>query len=98
MREETVYESDLIGEEQAESQAQHTGRRREMMTEEFESSGVGDGNRDGRCHQHHAGNGAKAENEKVSPRPNWSLDDGQNQKRDCSRARESMHDPDDNWP
>jgi len=50
MREETVYKSDLVGEKQAESQAERTGGRPEVALEEIETSGVCDGHCDRRGH------------------------------------------------
>ena len=98
MREETVYESDLIREKQTESEAQHTRRRPEMAMKKVETSSVGDGHRDCRRQQHHASDGAKTEDNEVSEGPDWSLNDWQDEKRDCSRASESMHDADDDRP
>lgn len=50
MREEAVYESDLIREKQAEAQAQHAGNRPQVTLKEVETRGVCDRDGDRRGH------------------------------------------------
>ncbi len=98
MREEALYESNLVGEEKPETNAEHAGRGPEMAMEEIEARAVGDRHRNCRCHQRHSRDRPEAEDKEVSQGPHRPPDNRQDQERHDGGTGQAVHDADNDWP
>lgn len=95
-REEPVGEAGVIGDKQAESEADHSRRDSQGATEVCKAvAGPSERDRDGSGHQDHPDYRANTEDEKVPDAPPRILDGSKNQQRNRGRSGEAVHDAND---
>ena len=91
--EESVHKADAVSDEKTEANAEQAGGRRQPTIKPNEApSRVRAWNRDCSGDQHHAGDGAHPENEKINDAEGGIVDGGKHEKSDGSRACQTVYD------
>ena len=98
-REKSVYDANLVSHEETEAQAKQTGSECESTGKRLTSiSNHSERGGKAHCDQHHARNGAYAEDQQVGNGPVNISDRGQDQQGDSRRTGKSMHYADNERP
>jgi len=93
--EKTVHEADVVGNEETETEAEQAGGHSQAAVKPNEAPpGVRARDRDGRGDQHHARDGAHAEDEQVDDPEGGIADGGKHEQGDGSGSGQAMYDAD----